>query len=1523
MSQFSSLIIGHDTLALNCARMLAAAGQPIAAVVSRCPELRAWTKAEGLPLIETGAGLKDRLQTIEFDYILSIANLDILPDDVVALAGNGAVNFHDGPLPAYAGLNAPVWALLNGETSHGVTWHRIGSGIDAGNILAQKMIDIAPDETALTLNTKCFAAGLESFGTVIDALAAGQDQGTPQDQSQRSYFARSTRPEAAAVIDFSHKSNEIIRLVHALDHGDYPNPMACPKLATGTEYLLIGSATMAKAAGIPGEVLEVTGGTATIATADGAVTLGKVRALDGAPVILADHLTAGLVLPSLDDPEALTDAIAKAAPSEPFWRKRLADVTPATFAFHPGAGTGRAACPVDAPAGMDPVQILARFACLVLRKGEGAALDLAYGIAPVSPVLCPWVPVAMTPEGTLAEAEARFASTLEEARAKGPFAADLLARIPGLSGLGTPDFAIGAHPVPGAALTLSEDGTQLMADPARVCPEGLQLFAARLSHVLQADPATPVADLSILPDAERQRLLVEWNATETTYDRDTCIHQMFEAQVARTPDATALIFEGERLTYADLNTRANRVAQVLAQMGVGRGDLVGLHIRRSADLLVGAMAIHKAGGAYVPLDPDYPSDRIALYVEDSGAKAILTEAALTAHLPPHRAQVLEIDADPRIASAPDTTPDSGVTSDDLAYLIYTSGSTGRPKGVMIEHRNVSNFFTGMDARIDHEGGGVWLAVTSLSFDISVLELFWTLARGFTVVISGDENRTLVSNGRIGQTGRGMDFSLFYWGNDDGVGRDKYTMLLDGATFADQNGFCAVWTPERHFHAFGGPYPNPSVTGAAVAAVTRNLSVRAGSCVAPLHHPARIAEEWAVIDNLTNGRAALGIASGWQPHDFVLRPENTPPENKPAMFKAIETLRALWRGEEVAFPMADGTMHPVLTQPRPVSEELAIWVTTAGNPDTWREAGEIGANVLTHLLGQSIDEVGDKIKLYHQALRAAGRDPANHTVTLMLHSYLAKDREAAREVARGPMKDYLRSAAGLIKQFAWAFPAFKKPKGVSNPMQLDLGALSEDELEAILDFAFERYFNDSGLFGTVEDALDRVEQLKRIGVDEIACLIDYGIERQKVLDGLRPIAEVLKRANAGDALAEDDYSIAAQIVRHGVTHMQCTPSMARMLVGNDEARMALKRVNNLMIGGEALPGSLVAELQAATGAHIENMYGPTETTIWSTTATATVGEAIAGIGTPLANTQVYVLDDAMQPVPTGVPGELYIGGEGVARGYWQRPDLTTERFLPDPFRPGNRLYRTGDLVRWRADGGLEFLGRADHQIKLRGYRIELGEIESRIDTLHGVRQSVVIPREDTPGNVQLVAYYIEAAPVDPARIRDHLAAELPAHMVPAHVVRMEAFPLTPNKKIDRKALPAPKARATSANVTPITPQAGTAGKIAAIWTKILGVEGIGPQDHFFDLGGHSLLAVQAHRDIRAALGADRLSITDIFRFPVLSGLAAEVDRLTGGETPAPETPPSAAPETRAGDRAGDRAEAMSRRRQMRAARTGRG
>ena len=1523
MTRFSAVLIGHESLTIQCGAMLVEAGHTLVAVVSNDSAVLAWADAQGVEVIAPGKGLAQRLAGRSFDWIVSAANLAMLPPSVLALPSKGAVNFHDGPLPARAGLNTPVWALLNGDARHGITWHLMEAGVDTGAIVARRDFDLAATETALTLDTRCYAAGIDSFPEVIEALSQGVPNRKMQDLSDRKVFARVDRPVAAARLDFGQDSAALLRLIRALDHGERDNPLACPKIALGGRVLIVAQGDTVPGTGAAGTVLNVGHDSITVATLDGAVALRGICRLNGRSVDLTTVAKPGDMLPALTEAEAatLTQALRAPAKAEPHWRARLATLSPAVLHL-PGRGGARRA--INLPSGTDPAQAFVALAVLCEHLGEGGPVDLALGVVPAAEgYVSDWVPVRCDAHQDFASATRAFLTEVAEARRLGGFAADLPHRIAGFD-KAQPQVGLNVIEalVPGCVVTLvaNQTGATLLADPDKMSDVGLALLADRIETILQT------GDVRQLSKAELDLILDAWNATEADFEADTPLHRLIEAEVARRPDATAIIHEGQAMSYAALNARANRVAHVLRDMGVGAGSRVGLHLRRSADLIVGALAVWKAGGAYVPLDPAYPSDRISLYIADSAASVIITDAAIAGDLPASQSDRLMIDTDPRIPAADAADLTDGAGAGDLAYLIYTSGSTGKPKGVMIEHRNVSNFFTGMDARIPHKPGDRWLAVTSLSFDISVLELFWTLSRGLCVVMSGDESRTLVSSGPV-TSGTGMEFSLYYWGNDDGVGRDKYKLLLDGARFADEHGFCAVWTPERHFHAFGGPYPNPSVTGAAVAAVTSRIGVRAGSCVGPLHHPARIAEEWAVIDNLTGGRAGLAIASGWQPDDFVLRPQNTPPNNKPAMFETIEQLRKLWKGEPVAFPTATGDMFSVVTQPRPVSKTLPVWVTTAGNPETWREAGKIGANVLTHLLGQSVAEVEGKIAIYHEALREAGHDPARFSVTLMLHTFLADTREKAREIAHEPMKDYLRSAAGLIKQYAWAFPAFKKPEGVSNPYQLDLGSLEDEEMEGILDFAFERYFEDSGLFGTVDDAVARVEQLKSIGVTEVACLIDYGIPVATVLDGLKPLAEVLRRTNV-EGPAEDDFSIAAQIVRHGVSHLQCTPSMARMLVTNEDSRAALSRIKHLMIGGEALPGALVADLAQATDARIENMYGPTETTIWSTTRTAQPGEGIAGIGTPIANTQVYVLDDDLKPVPIGMAGELWIGGAGVARGYWQREDLTAERFRPNPFAQG-RIYGTGDLVRWCPDGTLDYLGRADHQVKLRGHRIELGEIEAVLDAEPGVRQSVVMAREDQPGNVQLVAYVTCNGVQAETVLRDRMAGLLPAHMIPARIVRLDAFPLTPNKKVDRKALPAPAER--SAVVTQVTARpltsGGSASEVAAIWSRILGVQGIGLKDNFFDLGGHSLLAVQAHRDIRQSLDVPKLGITDIFRFPTLGGLAGRIDAMRGitkAPTVAagvPQAPANGPSNERVNDRAASRADAMSRRRDLRARRVG--
>jgi AMP-binding enzyme/AMP-binding enzyme C-terminal domain/Phosphopantetheine attachment site len=352
---------------------------------------------------------------------------------------------------------------------------------------------------------------------------------------------------------------------------------------------------------------------------------------------------------------------------------------------------------------------------------------------------------------------------------------------------------------------------------------------------------------------------------------------------------------------------------------------------------------------------------------------------------------------------------------------------------------------------------------------------------------------------------------------------------------------------------------------------------------------------------------------------------------------------------------------------------------------------------------------------------------------------------------------------------------------------------------------------------------------------------------------------------------------------------------------------------MLVGGEALMGRLAGDLAGLIGTPILNMYGPTETTIWSSVEATTGEDGVVNIGKPIANTTLYVLDDALTPVADGKPGELWIGGEGVTLGYFKRPDLTADRFRADPFTGSGRMYRTGDLVRMRPDGKLDYLGRADFQVKIRGHRIELGEIETALETSAGIRQAIVIAREDNPGDMRLVGYVTADGPIDELALRSRLAQNLPEVMVPSHLLRLEAFPLTPNGKVDRKALPAPSAAPAATEKTFVALEGGIEETIALVWAKVLGVPRVGRSDNFFTLGGHSLLAVQAHREMKAALNSDRIAITDIFRFPVVSALAAHIGKSVPSVAPLPAAAAATDPS------ADTRMDAMTRRRAMREAR----
>jgi natural product biosynthesis luciferase-like monooxygenase protein len=958
---------------------------------------------------------------------------------------------------------------------------------------------------------------------------------------------------------------------------------------------------------------------------------------------------------------------------------------------------------------------------------------------------------------------------------------------------------------------------------------------------------------------------------------------------------------------------------------------------------------------------------------DSRVSLVLTVQALQQRVPQASAELLCLDTQSGELSALSTeNPSIAVQPENLAYVIYTSGSTGVPKGVMIEHRNVVNFCLGMDqvfgdgaarepAEEEHGAGQesqqrqdtqqesrevssapTWLALTSISFDISVLELLWTLARGFRLLLHGEtrpalppvalsaEDASFVSDSAdsaVSSTAstkllparstHPIHFSLFYFSSDDSLpGPHRYRLLLDGARFADAHGFSAVWTPERHFHAFGGLYPNPSLTSAALATITERVSLRAGSVVLPLHQSLRVAEEWSVVDNLSNGRVAISFASGWHADDFVLAPQQYEHRHQ-SMREQISVVRRLWRGEAVRMRSGSGKEVSVQVQPRAVQAQLPVWVTAAGSPETFRLAGQLRAGLLTHLLGQSIEELREKIAIYRRAWQEAAAEEVEEGeareaeqrwpggyVSLMLHTYVGeRDEEVRRRVAK-PLQEYLRSSVDLLRKY-----------GQSLGYEMAGKDISRDDLEAVLEYAFERYYETSGLMGSVESCEARMRELDEVGVDEVACLIDFGVGEEEALEGLKWLKELKdreerrwreeKEREEERGRGREEWSIGEQIEKYEVTHLQCTPSLARMMSLEQGSFQSLAKVQCLLVGGEELPRSLARQLGGVLRGDLYNMYGPTETTIWSSVEKIESDADEIRIGKPIANTQMYILDAAHRLLPVGAYGELYIGGAGVVRGYMNRPELTAERFVPDPYsgQPGARMYRTGDIARFSNSGSIEYVGRVDQQVKVRGYRVELGEIEAVLEQHEQVREAVVVVRENETAEKRLVAYVVRSSVgVDEAggtTASDNgasggasdeakgesagsrqwqlwLRERLPEYMVPAIFVQMQQLPLTPNGKIDRQALPAPGGDAFSSEESYTAPQTAVEKMLAGVWSQLLGLDKVGTHDDFFHIGGHSLLATRMISQLRDILQIE-IPLRSLFEERTIARLAPVVER----------------------------------------------
>jgi acyl-coenzyme A synthetase/AMP-(fatty) acid ligase/acyl carrier protein len=372
----------------------------------------------------------------------------------------------------------------------------------------------------------------------------------------------------------------------------------------------------------------------------------------------------------------------------------------------------------------------------------------------------------------------------------------------------------------------------------------------------------------------------------------------------------------------------------------------------------------------------------------------------------------------------------------------------------------------------------------------------------------------------------------------------------------------------------------------------------------------------------------------------------------------------------------------------------------------------------------------------------------------------------------------------------------------------------------------------------------------------------------------PLCVGAKLVIASREVAADGGQLLTRLIACGATVMQATPVTWKMLL---EAGWDGDPQLKVLCGGEAFPRELANNL-VKRAKSVWNMYGPTETTIWSATSEVKAGEFPVSIGPPIDNTQFYVLDENGQLAPVGVAGELHIGGDGLARGYFRRSELTVEKFIPDPFRNGSnvRLYKTGDLVRRLPDGAIEFLGRLDHQVKLRGFRIELGEIETALARYPGVRESVVLVREDAPGDKRLVAYVTtDHQALTVTAVREFLTGKLPNYMLPSAVVRMDAMPLTPNGKIDRKAMPIPENNRTAREGAFMPPRTPEEKALADIWAEVLRIERVGIHDNLFELGADSLHIFQIAA--RANKAGIKIAPAQFLRYRTIASLLAQMEK----------------------------------------------
>ncbi|MER7833796.1 amino acid adenylation domain-containing protein [Streptomyces sp. NPDC095602] len=805
MTSLSSVLIGSGSVLARCGEALVAKGHRITAVVTSDATARSWAVKAGVPHHELAeaVALAPRLTC---DLLLSVGNYAVVPEALLRCAERAAVNYHYGPLPEYAGLHAPSWAIAEGAREYGITWHRMARTVDTGEVLGRVPVAIEPDDTALSLGLKCDDAAVAGLGELVDAIAEGRETPVPQDSATRRYFSRHTQFPAEGLIDWSLPAERVAAMVRATDHGPFASPLVWPKTGAGGRFYAVREARAdaggaapaaggtASQAAAPGTVLACDDASGLrVATGSGSVTLTRLCTLEGeersvGAVAAALGIRPGTVLdrPGDEAGARLTEAGVRASKAARHWRERLAGdgshpyrlpfPRPRAADTAPEAEPVRVRCHVPPAQGGDGPDAAAAAAAhlagalaVFLSRASGVPevrLAMAAPREGVDPahrdLFADWLPLPCRVDAgaTIAENLRAVREEFTAGQQRGWLRRDAIGRDEALrerwsGGALTPDVLVswglraagtdtgvrdGDRPAlelhiesdgseDGVLVAFHHDGTRLAArDVARLAGQ-FGAWCGRLPAA--AEQLTAAADL--LTAEERALFVEEFNDTGAADLPDRALHRLFEEAARAHADKTALLCGDTGLTYAGLDSRANRLARALADRGVGRGDLVGVALDRSIDLVVALLAVLKTGAAYMPVDPRFPAERVHQMIEDAAPALVVTPAATPAALAAWEDRCVSVHAGAEGDADADLAVEVG--ADDLAYVIYTSGSTGRPKGVEITHGALCNFLGAMRERPGCDAGDRLLAVTTVSFDISVLELFLPLLAGATAVIA--------------------------------------------------------------------------------------------------------------------------------------------------------------------------------------------------------------------------------------------------------------------------------------------------------------------------------------------------------------------------------------------------------------------------------------------------------------------------------------------------------------------------------------------------------------------------------------------------------------------------------------------------------------------------------------------------------------------------------------------------------------------------------------------------------------------